>query len=167
MKRAMLAMFVTFLPLAAAAQEPQTPATPSDRETTVSATASGVDAQAQPPAPRRATKRRGSMVGYIEDPSVASGVRVRFDAGWDLDSPDRAEFFYAKCGCYRDLAGTPLFDPEAPGPGPGVVTGMDYTQFNVLAEYAIQGRVSLFAELPFRSIKPSGFLTGTGSFDNQ
>jgi hypothetical protein len=130
-----------------------------------SATAATVDAQA--PAPRRSTKRRGSMVGYIEDPSVASGVRIRFDAGWDLDSPDRAEFFYAKCGCYRDLSGTALFDPEAPGPGPGVVTGMDYTQFNVLAEYAIKGRVSLFAELPFRSIKPTSFLTGTGSFDNQ
>jgi hypothetical protein len=92
---------------------------------------------------------------------------VRFDGGWGIDSPDRAEFFYAKCGCYRDLAGSPLLDAEAPGPGPGLVTDMDFTQFNVLGEFAVNDRVSIFGELPIRQIRPKSFVAGTGSFDNQ
>src|SRR5688500_12922263 len=60
---------------------------------------------AQPAAPVRAERRRrGSMVGYIEDATVRTQVRMRFDAGFGNDVPDRAEFFYAKCGCYQ-------FDP--------------------------------------------------------
>ena len=112
-------------------------------------------------------KRRGSMVGYIEDASVRTQFRIRFDGGWGIDSPDRAEMFYAKCGCYRDLAGSPLLDPDAPGPRPGLVTDMNFTQFNVFGEYAVSPRFSVFGEAPIRSIKPQTFLAGTGSFDNQ
>ena len=43
------------------------------------------------------------MVGYIDDPVVSSKIRVRFETGMHNRAPDRAEFFYAKCGCYRDL----------------------------------------------------------------
>jgi hypothetical protein len=93
-------------------------------------------------------------------------VRVRFDSGWDVDSPDRAEFFYAKCGCYRDLAGTDLYDPDAPGPGPGVLQGLNYSQFSVLGEIGVRDRLSFFAELPLRSIRPTAFAPGTGSFDS-
>src|SRR5262245_40738772 len=68
------------------------------------------------------TRRRGSMVGYIEDTMVGSKVRVRFDAGMHNRAPDRAEFFYGKCGCYRDLpTNQPAYDPNAAGPGPGIV----------------------------------------------
>jgi hypothetical protein len=97
------------------------------------------------------------MVGYIEDASVTSQVRVRFDVATGNDVPDRAEFFYAKCGCYQ-LDPPPAFDPEAPGPGPGVPTELDYQQFYAFGEIAVQERVSLFAELPFRAIQPQGFL---------
>ena len=62
--------------------------------------------QATPPLGAGGPRRRGSMVGYIEDPVVSSKVRVRFDIGRHSHTPDRAEFFYAKCGCYRDLAHT-------------------------------------------------------------
>lgn len=117
------------------------------------------------PAPR--TKRRGSMVGYIENASIQTQFRLRLDGGWDIDSPDRAEFFYAKCGCYRDLAGTPLLDKDSPGPGPGIVTKMNFQQFFALGEYAVSDRFSVFGELPIRSIKPQSFVTGTGSFGNQ
>lgn len=115
----------------------------------------------------RSTKRRGSMVGYIEDATIRTQLRIRFDDGWGVNSPDRAEFFYGKCGCYRDFAGSPLLDPDAPGPGPGIVAGLGYRQLNVLGEYAVNERVSLFGELPIRWIEPKNFVPGTGSFDKQ
>jgi hypothetical protein len=165
MKRGLLAILMTILPLAAAAQENGGPAA-ADGAATASATPADVSSQPAPP-PHPASKRRGSMVGYIEDPAVESQVRVRFDAGYDIDSPDRAEFFYAKCGCYRGLVGSPAYDPDAPGPGPGVVDGLNYSQFNVLAQYAFHRRLAVFGEVPIRSIRPIAFVPGTGSFDNQ
>jgi hypothetical protein len=112
--------------------------------------------QAPPPATER-RRRRPSMVGYIEDASVASQVRVRFDIATGNAVPDRAEFFYAKCGCYQ-IEPPPGFDPEAPGPGPGIPTELDFQQFYVLGELAVRDRTSFFAELPFRAIQPQGFL---------
>jgi len=69
------------------------------------------------------------MVGYIDDSSISNKFRVRFESGSDVKGADRAEFFYAKCGCYRDLPPTnAAYDPDAPGPGPGVLTSADYTE---------------------------------------
>lgn len=109
-------------------------------------------------------RRRGSMVGYIEDPVVSSKVRVRFDIGRHSHTPDRAEFFYAKCGCYRDLAHTdPAFDPNAAGPGPGIVSDLNFQQFYVEAEYAATDRLSVFGELPLRWLQPQS----AGTFAKQ
>ena len=52
-----------------------------------------------------------SNVGYIDTAYVGNMVRIRADAAWGNNRPDRAEFFYAKCGCFRVLG-----DPDAPGP---------------------------------------------------
>ncbi|HVZ20359.1 MAG TPA: hypothetical protein VG871_04815, partial [Vicinamibacterales bacterium] len=121
------------------------------------------------PPPPAASRRRPSMVGYVEDADVSTMVRVRFDAGFGMSAPDRAEFFYAKCGCYRGLpADSPAFDPNAPGPGPGIVTNLNFQELYIRGEYApIAGRVSAFAELPFRFIQPDTFVAGTGSFGSQ
>ncbi|MEX2272076.1 MAG: hypothetical protein WD690_11415 [Vicinamibacterales bacterium] len=97
------------------------------------------------------------MVGYIENATIESHVRFRFDAGFGNNVPDRAEFFYAKCGCYQ-LDPEPFFDPEAPGPGPGVPIELNFQQFYAFGEYALGERFSAFAELPFRAIQPQGFL---------
>jgi hypothetical protein len=43
------------------------------------------------------------MVGYVEDATIESKVRLRFDSAFHDTAPDRAEFFYAKCGCYSGL----------------------------------------------------------------
>ncbi len=108
------------------------------------------------------------MVGYVGDSTIADRVRVRFDSGFDLTSPDRAEFFYAKCGCYRDLPSTlDIADPDAAGPGPGIMSNGHYQQLFVQAEYAVSDRLSVFGELPLRWLKPQEFVPGTGSFDNQ
>jgi hypothetical protein len=107
------------------------------------------------PAPER--RRRPSMVGYIEDATVGPQIRLRFDTAAGNNVPDRAEFFYAKCGCYQ-LDPPPFFDPDAPGPGPGVPTELNFQQFYVFAEAAAGNRFSLFGELPVRAIQPQGFL---------
>ena len=48
-----------------------------------------------------APKIPGSMVGYIDNPIVQSQIRIRFDDAFEDRFPDRSEFFYAKCACYR------------------------------------------------------------------
>ena len=117
-------------------------------------------AQPPPPPPPR-PRRRGSMVGYIEDPIIESKIRVRFDAAFENTVPDRAEFFYAKCGCYRtDVSpGDPAFDPDAPGPGPGIATDIDFRHLFISGEYAFSPRFSAFGQLPFRWLQPQGFAT--------
>jgi hypothetical protein len=108
------------------------------------------------------------MVGYISDSDIGSKVRFRADAGFHIDAPDRAEFFYAKCGCYRDLRNTTAYDSLAPGPGPGNVTDMNFKQVYIHGEYALGERFSAFAVLPFRWVQPQSFAAApAGSFENQ
>ena len=38
--------------------------------------------------------------GYIDSAIIRSRIRMRYDVGYGLSSPDRGEFFYAKCGCF-------------------------------------------------------------------
>lgn len=102
----------------------------------------------------------GSMVGYIDDAIVATQIRIRFDAGFEDNAPDRAEFFYPQCGC--NLNG-------APGPrnGQGLVTALNFQQLYMRAEYAPISRFSAFVEVPVRWIQPQKFAQFTGSFSSQ
>jgi hypothetical protein len=120
------------------------------------------------PRPRLA----GSTTGYVDNGFIGSQVRMRFDAGWGLASPDRAEFFYAKCGCYR-LAG---IDPEAAGPVPPftgtdptnvplIENDLDYRDLQFYGEYALHPRFSVFADAPIRSLSPSIIPEATGIGD--
>jgi hypothetical protein len=94
-----------------------------------------------------------SMVGYIENAIVGSEARVRFDAAFDDSLPDRAEFIYAKCGCYR-----PTADPNAPGPGPGVPKYVNFQTLSFMGEYAPTSRLSGFVEIPIRWLQPEGVI---------
>jgi hypothetical protein len=178
-KQLTLVLFLCSVPAIALAQDAAASASPGDRvqfvEETIAASGPGFDVAASlqvqqvppPPAPPASTappptlpRRRGSMVGYIEDATVGSQVRLRYDLGFHMHVPDRAEFFYAKCGCYRDIpAGNPLSDPNAPGPGPGVVTDLNFQQVYLQAEYSGGSRVSIFGEAPIRWIQPQLFAT--------
>jgi hypothetical protein len=163
MRRATMIALAVLISTNASAQEPGT-ATPPAGESTAAPAAT---AAFQPGVSTKSSKRRGSMVGYIEDATIRTELRIRFDGGFGVDSPDRAEFFYGKCGCYRDLAGSPLLDADAPGPGPGIVTDLDFQQFNVMGQFAVSDRLSVFGELPLlQSIRPQSFVPGTGSFGN-
>src|ERR1700730_13364313 len=100
----------------------------------------------------------GSMVGYIDNAIVGSQIRLRFDAGFNNNRPDRAEFFYAQCGCDG---------PPARGPGPDLVSRLNFQQLYMRAEYAPVHRFSVFAEVPIRWVQPQQFVPNTGSFSNQ
>jgi len=106
-------------------------------------------------------KRRGSMVGYVEDSTIDDHVRVRFDAAGGNNVPDRAEFFYAQCGC--NFAGAP--GPGVAGAG-DLVTDLRFQQLTIDAQYAFKrrradNRFAVFASIPVRFVQPQSFLGQT------
>ncbi len=105
-----------------------------------------------PSAPVERPRIPGSMVGYIDNPIVESQIRVRFEAGFKDNAPDRAEFFYAQCGCNGG---------GAPGPQPGASNNINFQQLYFMAEYAPVSRFSVFSEVPIRWIQPQSFIPGT------
>ena len=177
MRRVLMMGWLMLVPVATQAQVPDdcsveeervagaaTPRPPSvANERFASAATVGQAARPVAAPPPDGPRRRGSMVGYIDDAVVSSKVRIRFETGLHDRVPDRAEFFYAKCGCYRDVGATnAAFDPAAPGPRPGAANDLNFQQFFVLGEYAFTDRISAFAELPTRWIQPQSFVPGTG-----
>jgi hypothetical protein len=179
MNRVMLIALAVLIPIAATARAQVALADRDDSPAANSAAlgpvfqarppASQLAPPAPPPADLNSPRRRGSMVGYIDDAVVSSKLRVRFDTARHDNLPDRAEFFYAKCGCYRDLKvlNPAAFDPASPGPGPGIVTDLNFQQFYVQGEFAATDRFSVFAELPTRWIQPQSFAGGGPGFANQ
>lgn len=133
-----------------------------------STTTNAAPADAKPAQPKKKTpppdedvKRPpidASMVGYIENAIVGSEVRIRFDAAFNDAFPDRSEFIYAKCGCYR-TAPPPFYDPNAPGPGPGVPKDINFQTLEFMGEWAPISRLSLFVQLPIRWLQPEGVIT--------
>lgn len=101
-----------------------------------------------------------SAVGYIDPALPLTCVRVRADAAYGDNRPDRAEFFYPKCGCFK-LAG---IDPSAPGP-PLPETKVNYQDIRTYFEYAPVPRASAFIELPVRFINPEMNANASGFGD--
>ena len=177
MKRLLMILSMMLVPLTIAAQENITKDKDARSEEVANTGSATPDApvdtamQHRPvPVPSKtpALRRRGSMVGYIEDATVETAVRIRFETAFHNDFPDRAEFFYAKCGCYRDLPTTAdAYDPNAPGPRPGVVTDLNFQQLYLQGQYAFSSRASAFAELPLRWIQPQTFSGGGTGFASQ
>lgn len=99
-----------------------------------------------------------SNTGYIDNAIVGTQIRIRYDNAFGNLFPDRAEFFYAKCGCYVGAG----LDPSAPGPVPDppdaqgrvVETEIDYLDVRANLEYAFNRRFSWFVEIPFRHLEP-------------
>jgi hypothetical protein len=92
--------------------------------------------------------------GYVDFAVPITQFRLRYDSAYDDNRPDRAEFFYGKCGCFAMLPNTnPLFDPRAKGP-PLIETRVDYQELRPYLEYAVNNRFSAFIEAPIRFINP-------------
>jgi hypothetical protein len=83
--------------------------------------------------------------GYIDSALPVNGVRLRGDFAYDNNRPDRASFFYPKCGCFmtRDAKGPVL--PER---------SVDYQEVTAQVEAKLAPRFSVFGEVPVRFINP-------------
>jgi hypothetical protein len=135
----------------------------------MSGQAAGATAQTKKPKPRRKPAAESQMptiqsvkIGYLDSAIIGSQIRLRFDAAFDMTNSDRAEFFYAKCGCYADIGSpgdpnndprTRQFDANAPGPGPGNVTDVNFQQLYLNAEYSPNYHFSVFGEVPVRAVQ--------------
>jgi hypothetical protein len=100
--------------------------------------------------------------GYLDDPIPGTRFRFRADGMFDDTRPDRAEFIYGKCGCFRNpaLLNNPstkgLYDPTARGPvGPDFSSAsrIDYQELSNYLEVAWNKRFSIFVEVPVRFVE--------------
>jgi hypothetical protein len=87
----------------------------------------------------------GDGSAYLDDAIPRTQFRLRFDAAYDNNRPDRAEFFYAKCGCF----GT------ADARGPALTErSVDYQDIRSYMEAAYNNRISAFLDVPVRFLNP-------------
>jgi hypothetical protein len=152
--RAAILILAVLIPTVAAADD--TAAAPLG-DAAVAAAAQAARPVVGPPEP----KRRASMVGYVDDATIDDHIRLRLDLAWNNNVPDRAEFFYAQCGC--NYAGAP--GPGNPGAG-DLVTRLNFQQVFVDGQYAFKrrgkdSRIAVFASVPFRFLQPQTFLGQT------
>jgi len=92
--------------------------------------------------------------GYIDNAVPRTLFRLRYDSAYGNNRPDRAEFFYAKCGCFRGLPAARGGDPNAPGP-PLPETNVDFQDITSYLEVALNQRFSTFVEIPVRFLNPT------------
>ncbi len=50
----------------------------------------------------------GGLGGYIDSAVPRSNIRLRYDDAYNMNRPDRAEYFYPQCGCFF-FANNPLY----------------------------------------------------------
>jgi hypothetical protein len=123
--------------------------TPSAPGTTPSTTAASQEGQSPFSTPERFAALGGttgvtSDTGYIDSAIPLSKFRLRYESAYRNNRPDRAEFFYAKCGCFGGSA-----------PGPRLAeTRVDYQDITGYLEYATSDRFSAFVEAPTRFLNP-------------
>src|SRR5262249_36559742 len=70
--------------------------------------------------------------GSIDLAVPRTQLRFRFNSLYDNNRPDRADFFYPKCGCI----------PNSPGLGPNMETKVDAQEFSAYLETAVNERLS-------------------------
>jgi len=79
---------------------------------------------------------------YIDIARPMNLVRLRFDAAYHSDRPNRAEYFYAR--------GAPV------GPGlPRVETQLDYQDYSLYLEKTVGDNFSVFAEMAAHALNPT------------
>ena len=80
---------------------------------------------------------------YLDPAIPRTMFRLRFDAGFDMNHPDRAEFFYAE---WKEMAfhthginGDGVFGPDPHARGPDLFPGkLDYQEASAYFEKALQ-----------------------------
>lgn len=91
-----------------------------------------------------------ALGGYIDNAVPVTMFRLRYDAAYRNNRPDRAEFFYAKCGCFR-AEQPPQLDAHGP---PLPETSVDYQELAPYFEYAFAPQFSAFLTVPIRFLNP-------------
>ncbi len=95
--------------------------------------------------------------GYLDNAIPMTMFRMRYDAGFNMNHPDRAEYFYAE---WKEMSFHPhgingdgvfLTDPKAKGPDqfPG---RLDYQEASAYFEVAYNNRFSAFLDVPVRFV---------------
>ncbi len=107
--------------------------------------------------------------GYLDLPFIVNQFRMRYDDAYDDNAPDRAEYFYAKCGCFRSPNAGRLQDPHAAGPTNAENQAADYVNYQAVRTYLElrrSRRFSVFVELPvqFDNIHFPSSVSNTGGF---
>jgi hypothetical protein len=82
---------------------------------------------------------------YLDNPVLSNMFRFRFDAGYNNTLPDRAEYFYAQCGCFNNNTGPGPIRPER---------SVDYQELMPYFERVLSRNLSFFVETPIRLINP-------------
>lgn len=82
-----------------------------------------------------------SGVGYVDNALVGNQFRLRFDAAYGINQPNRSEFLWAW--------------PPPTGPGPALdESGADYQSVSAYLEYAVDPDVSVFIDAPLVMSNP-------------
>jgi hypothetical protein len=84
--------------------------------------------------------------GYIDTALPLTQYRLRVDTANDNNRPDRADYFYPKCGCFRANGS----DPNAPGPGRFPADHVNYEIVSNYLEFAPHPRFSGWVDIPVR-----------------
>ena len=91
--------------------------------------------------------------GYLDMAAPVTQFRLRYDNALNNVNPDRGEYFYAQCGCFRiPVALGGAGDGSAKGPPGANTTSVDFQAIRAYAEYAFSPQFSVFAELPYEFV---------------
>jgi hypothetical protein len=97
-----------------------------------------------------------TTVGYLDNAVPQNMLRLRYDAGFDMNRPDRAAYFYAtwaelKYHPHGVQNGGVFFDSQARGPVE-LPARVDYQEPSAYLEYTPIDRFSGFLDVPYRFI---------------
>jgi hypothetical protein len=115
----------------------------------------------------------GGLGGYIDNAIPRNRLRLRYDAGYGDNEPDRAEYFYPQCGCFL-LSALPSLPSTIPGKTLGNVgltptvlsavahgfgppkpeKNVDFQELSTYLEFAPLVNFSAFIDQPVRWINP-------------
>ena len=115
----------------------------------------------------------GGLGGYIDSAVPRSNIRLRYDDAYDMNRPDRAEYFYPQCGCYFFAGGSRLSQtwhnamPRCGHLAPRMRDGKSTISrsFRPMSSIAPLPHMSAFVEVPVRYIDPQANPKATGFGD--
>jgi hypothetical protein len=97
-----------------------------------------------------------SNVGYIDSALISTHLRMRFDAAYDMNRGDRAEYYYTTAQAFGGQLVDGMPDPS-----------VDFQYISTYLEYALTDRFSVYADVPVLFNNPSILANHAGLGDMQ